>query len=405
AAPADGQAAGAGAAPADGPADPAGDPDQLFQAGDFAAAERGYARLWRTDPGNAHAAAQLGYLNLLSNRFAPAEHYLGQALRLAPGDALSRARLADCFVRQDAFARAVPLLPEAQAAQLSAVTGPPNEVRGAQATRVPFVDLDPLPRVEASVNGAAPGAFVLDTGASGLLLTAEAAAGAGLRAVSSATSGINGRMVTTYLGVATSVRIGEIEMRNVPVSWADGDALAFPDGVATAGTIGTTVLYHFLATLDYRGRALVLRRRTRTQQRAFRAEAARAALRPQPLWLADHLPCTLAKLDDYGPRVAVIDSGGIAHGLDTSAANAERAGLAVDWSHPTPINGGTATVYPVDVDRMSIGDAVNRHVPGAVGPTPWEGMTRFETLGNFTHEFFKPFALTLDFAAMHLFVG
>jgi predicted aspartyl protease len=270
---------------------------------------------------------------------------------------------------------------------------------------VPFLDLDPLPRVAASVNGTAPGAFVLDTGASNLVLTAEAAAGAGLLAVSSTTSGINGRTVTTFLGVAASVRIGEIELRNVPVSWVDGPALAFPDGVATAGTIGTTVLYHFLATMDYKGRALVLRRRTPGQQRAFRAEAARAGIRPQPLWLADHLPCTLARLNDYGPRVAVIDSGGIGHGLDTSAANAERAGMSVDWSHPTPINGGTATVYPADADRMSIGDAVNRHVPGSVGPTPWEGMTRFDTLGNFTHEFFRPFALTLDFAAMRLYVG
>ena len=381
-------------------------PDQLFQSGGFAAAERGYARLLRDDPDNAHAAGQLGYIALLSNRFARAEHYLGEAHRLAPDDLNARRRLADCFVRQDAFDRAVPLLPDAQAAQFASVTGTPYALHGAQATRVPFLDIDPLPQVEAAVNGAAPGTFVLDTGAMGLTLTTDAAERAGLRAVSATTVTINGRTVTTFLGVAPTLRIGEIELRNVPVSWTDGAILAFPNGVVPAGTIGTALFYHFLTTIDYRGRSLVLRRRTTAQQRVFRAEAARAALRPQPLWLAgDHLPCTLGKLNDYGPGVAVMDTGTAASGLNTSVANAERAGITIDWTHPTPVNGGTATVYPITPDRISIGDAVGRRVPGSVGPTPWEAMTGFDLIGNFTHEFFKPFTVTFDFVGMHLYVG
>ncbi|MFC1438640.1 aspartyl protease family protein [Streptacidiphilus sp. N1-10] len=388
------------------PAAPTGDPDQLFQSGQFAAAERCYARLMRDDPDNAHAAGQLGYIALLSNRFDRAEHYLGAAHRLAPDDANAQRRLADCFVRQDAFARAVPLLPAAQAAQLASVTGTPYQVHGAQATRVPFLDIDPLPQVEAVVNAAAAGRFVLDTGAMGLTLSTDAAEQAGLRAVSTTTATINGRTVTTFLGVVPTLRIGAIELRNVPATWTDGAILTFPNGVVPAGTIGTALFYHFLTTIDYRGRALVLRRRTTAQQRAFQAGAARAALRPHPLWLAgDHLPCTLGKLNDYGPRVAVMDTGTVAIGLNTSVANAERAGITIDWSDPTPVNGGTATVYPITPDRISIGDAVGRHVPGSVGPTPWEAMTGFDILGNFTHEFFKPFAVTFDFVGMHLYVG
>jgi hypothetical protein len=90
-----------------------------------------------------------------------------------------------------------------------------------------------------------------------------------------------------------------------------------------------------------------------------------------------------------------MDTGTAGSGLNTSVANAERAGIAIDWSHPTPVNGGTATVYPIAPDRISIGDAVGRHLPGSVGPTPWEAMT----------EFFKPFAVTFDFVGMHLYVG
>lgn len=381
------------------------DPDALFKAGDFAAAERGYAQAWRKDSGDAHAAAQLGYIALLSNRFHNAEYYLRAAVRLAPSDTLSKQRLADCYVRQDMLARAVPLLPEAQAAQLSALTGTPYETHGPQTTRVPFLDIDPLPHLQASLNGAAPEMFLLDTGALPLTLSTDTANKAGLRAVSSTTATINGRTVTTYLGLVPSFRIGQFELHNVPVSWTDGGILAFPDGTVPAGTIGTGLFYHFLTTLDYKGRALVLRRTTTAQRRAFRAEAARAGIRPQPLWLAgDHLPCTPGKVNDYGPRVACIDSGGTV-GLNISLANAQRAGITVNTASPVPINGGTSSIYPVTVDQMSIGNAINRNVPGAVGETPWEGMTRFDIIGNFSHEFFKPFAVTFDYVGMNIYVG
>src|SRR5262245_53203181 len=85
-------------------------PDELFTAGKFEAADRGYAHILRADPNNAHAAAQRGYIAVLSNDFARAEKYLTRALSLVPDDVFSRQQLADSFVRQDNFARAVPLL-------------------------------------------------------------------------------------------------------------------------------------------------------------------------------------------------------------------------------------------------------------------------------------------------------
>ncbi|GLY86621.1 aspartyl protease family protein [Actinoallomurus iriomotensis] len=398
-------ATGCGTATATRSAAETGDPDALFKAGDFAAAERGYAQAWREDSADAHAAAQLGYIALLSNRFRDAEYHLRAALRLTPGDTRSKQRLGDCYVRQDLPARAVPLLPQPQAAQLSALTGTPYETHGPQATRVPFLGMDPLPRLPASLNGAAPESFVLDTGAMPLTISTETANKAGLHAVSSMAGGtINGHTVTTYLGVLPSFRIGRLELRNVPVSWLDGEILD-PDGTGTVGTIGTGFFYHFLTTIDYKGRALVLRRKTTAQRRAFRAAAARAGIRPQPLWLAgDHLPCTLGKINDYGPRVACIDSGSTT-GLNISLANARRAGITVNTASPVPINGGTSSVYPITVDRMSIGNAINRNVPGSVGETPWEGMTGFDLLGNFTHKFFEPFAVTYDYVGMNLYVG
>ncbi|GAA2608243.1 hypothetical protein GCM10010411_48090 [Actinomadura fulvescens] len=53
------------------------DPDKLFKDGPFKRAEHGYRRLLRENADNAHAAAQIGYIALLSNRFADAK--LGSA--------------------------------------------------------------------------------------------------------------------------------------------------------------------------------------------------------------------------------------------------------------------------------------------------------------------------------------
>lgn len=88
----------------------AGNPDQLFKEGRFAAAERGYRHLLREDPRNAHAFAQVGYIALLSNRFRDAEKHLSKAVDLQSGDVASAQRLAECFIRQDQPARAVSLL-------------------------------------------------------------------------------------------------------------------------------------------------------------------------------------------------------------------------------------------------------------------------------------------------------
>jgi hypothetical protein len=353
----------------------------------------------------------VGCIALLANRFGDAETYLSKAAVLAPGDVASTQRLAECFVRQDQLARAIPLLrstdrprDKAFADLYSHISGTPWQVYGAQSTRVPFYTLDPVPSVEASVNGGKPKKFFLDTYAT-LDLSQEVAEEAGLRAVATLSGVVDNHPVTLYLGVLDSFRIGNIEIRNLPVQWNDAQRPPLPDGSQPAGAFGTTIFYHFLTTMDYAGRALILRRKTGFQQHRFQAQDR------LPLWLAgDHFPCTLGSLRDYGPRMVTVDTGGIGSALDTTVEIAERVGIKVDYYHPSERFGNRT--YPITADRISLGRAVGRNVlgnaaekvfPGFPGPGQ-SAQFGFDMIANFTHEFFKPFAITFDYTDMNFYI-
>ncbi|WP_049557062.1 aspartyl protease family protein [Nonomuraea sp. SBT364] len=391
----------------------AADPDQLFKDGRFASAERGYRRLLREDPRNAHAYAQVGYLALLRNRFRDAERYLSKAVALDSRDITSKQRLAETFVRQDQYARAVPLLKstdrprdKAFVEQYSRISGTPWQIDGAQSTRVPFFTMDPVPSVEASVNGGPPAKFWLDTYAT-LDLSQEAAEAAGVRAVAEWSGGVaDSHPITSYLGILESFRIGNIEIRNLPVQWSDVQRPPLPDGSQAAGAFGTTIFYHFLTTMDYAGKALILRRKT---AKAPRPNAGTDRL---PLWLAgDHFPCTVGSLGDDGPRMVTVDTGGIGSAIDTTVEIAERVdGFEVDYAHPNERFGVKS--YPIMAERISLGRAVRRKVrgialekviPGFPGPGQSESFG-FDLIANFSHEFFKPFAITFDYTDMHLYI-
>ncbi|MFI6291428.1 tetratricopeptide repeat protein [Nonomuraea sp. NPDC050790] len=405
-----GAAALVAAAGADLAASGSEDPDALFKQGRFTDAERGYRRRLREDPRDAHAHARIGYLALLSNRFDAAEAHLAKAVALVPGDVASTQRLAECFVRQDRLAPAVPLLrrtgrprDEAFAKVCSHITGTPWKVSGARATRVPFHTLDPVPSVEASVNGGRPQKFYLDTYAT-LDLSMEEAKRAGLRALATVEGGIvDAHPVVLHLGVLDSFRIGDIEIRNIPVQWNDAQRPPLPDGSQAAGAFGTTIFYHFLTTMDYAGRALVLRRTP---------AAPREASAGLPLWLAgDHFPCSLGSLGDHPPRMVTVDTGGIGSALDTTVAIAEEYGLAVDYDHPRERFG--IKTYPVTASRAALGRAVRHDIRGNAAEKVFPGLPGpgqsaqfgFDLIANFTHEFFKPYAVTFDYRRMRMTVS
>jgi hypothetical protein len=107
------------------------------------------------------------------------------------------------------------------------------------------------------------------------------------------------------------------------------------------GILGTTLFYHFRATLDYPQGELVLRRKDAKSLEQFAAESSARSV-AVPFWMAsDH--------------------------------------FMVGW-------GRVATLPPGLYD----------------GPFPWENSFGFNLAGMVGHDFFKPYAVTFDFEGMQI---
>ncbi|MCK2239502.1 MULTISPECIES: tetratricopeptide repeat protein [unclassified Crossiella] len=386
---------------------PGGDADALFKAGKFDQAGRAYEEILKTDPGNVRAARQRGYVGLLSNNFPDAEKYLTAAIALAPQDKDANRLLADCYIRQDKFALAAPRWQaaghETTAKLFAAFRGQPYQIHGDSA-RVPWRQLDPVPLVEASINGGPPKKLSFYTRVGPLNLSEKAAGEAGLQAVAKEQLEFEGKLVWSYYGVLDSFRLGDLELRNIPVRWSDGEARTGADGL-----IGTWILYHFLTTIDYAGRSLILRRRTPDTARQARAAAERAGAEPLPLWLArEHLLFSKGSVTDSGARVAGLNIGGTGEMLaGMTQETAKQLRVRTDHDRPleTSAGGQFLTTYPCYPKEVRLGNAVARDSYCYANDQPALGREGFDVLVHFSHSFYKPYNITLDFTAMTIHIA
>ncbi|MEV6241348.1 tetratricopeptide repeat protein [Lentzea sp. NPDC051838] len=371
----------------------AGDADALFKAGKFEQAGRAYEEVLRRDPQNVHAATRRGYVALLSNRFADAEKYLGRAVALAPGDKQVNRMLADCFTRQDEFGRAAPHWRaagmESEAKWYEAFQGRPYEILGDEA-RLPWLQMDPIPQVEGSLNGGPPKRLSFYTRVGPLNVSARTAEEAGLRVVAKEKIEYVGEELWFYYGVLDSLRLGGIELRNIPVNWSDGDSGDDSDGI-----FGTSIFYHLLTTVDYAGRKLVLQRKTAARQVSGEV---------LPLWLADdHLTFSRGSFDGSGQRVVALHVGGTGNnvaGMYEGTAKALKIRIDRDRPEETAAGGQAVSVYPCYPREVRLGGVTARDAYSLAGQQPGHEGHGFDVLGEFAHSFFKPCSVTFDFAAM-----
>jgi tetratricopeptide (TPR) repeat protein len=381
-----------------------GDADALFKAGEFERAGRAYEEILRKDPTNLHAARRRGHIGLLGNKFPDAEKYLKMALDLAPDDQETNYFLADCYTRQDKLSLAVPHWQAADwgtyATQFAAISGESYQILGDLA-QVPFKQLDPVPLVEASVNGGPPRRFTFYSHVDSLSVSQKVAEEIGLRAVAEELIEYQGKPMWLYYGILESFKLGGIELRNIPVRWSDSeDNPDFGDGM-----IGVWIFYHFLTTAGYGDRTLTLRRRTPETARKARADAERVGAERLPLWL-DRGLISRGSVADSGTRLMGLSVGGpgeMVAGLSEETAKQLR--IRIDYDRPVEAFAGGQPIasYPCYPKEVRLGNATakdtycyaNNHPPGG----------EYDVLGHVAHSFWKPYNVTLDFTDMNVYIA
>ena len=399
--------------------------DRLFQMGEFAQAGEQYARIAADHPDDYSAILQLGRIALLSNRLDDAESWLKKAIGLRGGEADPKIMLAEVYYRRDDFEKAAaslngidvstdPLIvsqyPTLNVAKLRSFKGQtPYQVLGdGQMTRLKFLRTDPLPLVSVRVNGGAEVTFFIDTGGSEVALDTEFARELGVPqfgAVQGTFSG--GQHAEVQQGRIESLTVGDWTVRNLPAAMLPLRQLSESLGAKRIdGIIGTTLFYHFLATIDYPKGELVLRRKDAASLEQFLASAGKSIA--VPFWIAsDHFMVGWGRVETLPPTLLFIDTGLASAGVKLAESVIKEAGIKLeeDKASSGAGGGGKLRIVPYVVHRLSFGQLQEDNVPGLYdGPFPWENLFGFHLAGMVGHDFFKPHAVTFDFQNMKVFL-
>ena len=399
--------------------------DRLFQMGEFAQAGEQYARIAADRPDDYSAILQLGRIALLSNRLDDAESWLKKAIGLRGGEADPKIMLAEVYYRRDDFEKAAaslngidvstdPLIvsqyPTLNVAKLRSFKGQtPYQVLGdGQMTRLKFLRTDPLPLVSVRVNGGAEVTFFIDTGGSEVALDTEFARELGVPqfgAVQGTFSG--GQHAEVQQGRIESLTVGDWTVRNLPAAMLPLRQLSESLGAKRIdGIIGTTLFYHFLATIDYPKGELVLRRKDAASLEQFLASAGKSIA--VPFWIAsDHFMVGWGRVETLPPTLLFIDTGLASAGVKLAESVIKEAGIKLqeDKASSGAGGGGKLRIVPYVVHRLSFGQLQEDNVPGLYdGPFPWENLFGFHLAGMVGHDFFKPHAVTFDFQNMKVFL-
>ena len=400
--------------------------DRLFQAGKFAEAGKLCSQIVTQNPKDYSATLQLGRIALLSNRLEDAQRWLEKAIALQPGDADAKVMLAEVFYRRDDFQKAVASLngvdvstnkliieqyPTLNVAKLESFKGQtPYELHGnGTSTRLKFLKTDPLPVINVRVNGSDEVTFFIDTGGSEVTLDTDSAKEFGVPefgAVQGTFSG--GQHAEVQQGRIETLTVGDWTIKNLPVAMFPLRQLSKDLGVKRIdGVIGTTLFYHFLATMDYPHGELVLRRKTDESLEQFKTTSSGKRVMV-PFWMAsDHFMVGWGRVETLPPALIFVDTGLAEAGVKLAESVIREAGIKLEENKVSEGagGGGNLKIVPYTVHPLSFGGIKEENVPGLYdGPFPWENMFGFHLAGMVGHEFFKPYAVTFDFQNMQIFL-
>lgn len=383
--------------------------EQLLRANRLAEAEAACLVETVRRPRDARPLVASGHLALMRNDLVLASERLSAALARDRTCRESNELLAEVAYRRGDFEVAATYHAVAGnrpvAAKLRAFAGRrPYEIDGPQAAQVPFVRTAPLPILTARVNGGAEVNVLLDTGAAELILDESFARAGTVRVFGGQRSYFAGGTTARLDHAAVdSLALGDITLRNVPAQILDLGRIASTLGVdRLAGIVGTSVLYRFLATINYPAERLILRRRGAV------APASDAAIAVPMLMADDHFLLVEGRLDDGPPLMWFVDSGLAGGSFACPASTLREAGIK---RGSTPIGtgrggGGEVRAWPFEVSSLSVGRARREGLQGIAGvfPPKLEWAFGFRIGGLVSHGFLRAYAVTFDFDQMLLWL-
>jgi hypothetical protein len=397
--------------------------DRLFQLGKFADAGKLYAQIVTEKPNDYSAVLQLGRIALLSNRLDDAQKWFEKAISLKPKEPDAKVMLAEAFYRRDDFQKAAASLkgvdvssnkliieqyPTLNVAKLESFKGQtPYEVKGnGTSTRLKFLKTDPLPLVKVRVNGGDEVTFFIDTGGSEVTLDTDFARELGIPQFGSVQGTFSGgQHAEVQQGRIETLTLGDWTIKNLPTAMLPLRQLSEGFGVKRIdGIIGTTLFYHFLATMDYPRGELVLRRKDAKSLEEFtKSPVKKVAV---PIWMAcDHFMVGWGRVETLPPTLLFVDSGLMGAGVKLAEPVIKEAGIKLDESKAAEGagGGGTLKVVPYTVHQVSFGAIKEENVAGLYdGPFPWEYTFGFHLSGMIGHDFLRPYAVTFDFQNMQI---
>lgn len=386
--------------------------DAFFQSGDFREAERSYSAALTHEVVSPRLEARLGLLALFANHFADAESHLTNAVSAGPEERLVMNMLGEMFYRQDNFPAAAKWFRAAgsdyRAKPLEAFGATrPYRIEGpSEETHLKLVITDPLPIVEARVNGSEPLNFLVDTGASEVVIDDSVALRLGIRPNSSVdVVFLGGEGGVVHQARIDSLGLGDFVVNDVPVGIRPFAPFA---GRKLSGVIGTVLLYHFLATLDYPRGELVLRRKSAELLQQFEERAAAEKQIEIPFWMAgDHNIVARGRVNHAPPALFYVATGVAGFGLVSPNSTLQEARINLSGPPLARAAESGGRMKEFVAENVSLGDASAEKIRGLAGafPASLEHSLGFRIAGMISHQFFRPYALTLDFTGMRLFLA
>jgi hypothetical protein len=319
--------------------------------------------------------------------------------------------IVECLLRVNDYAGAAKIIeehgldhPQAQLIRTVAVKPAFQLVGPGTTTTVPFVQLDPLPLIEITINGERVHAF-LDTGGPGFSTNFEFAKKRGLPVLSWQKGNYASRKNAPVNAVQIdSLSIGKFTLRNVAGFALQGVRPKFGRYVCEA-CIGTGVLNQFLSTIDYRNRKLILsKRKSPSGRKKHLSSLGRSGTRV-PFWMAsDHYLIAKGCLARKKGLIFLVDSGLAAFGRPAGEGPLVQAAF-MTWYGPLKEHGivGPYTQvgfpYFYKIRSLGLGALIQHDLCGFVKDRNTERLLLNGIMidGLSSHAFLRHYRWTIDF--------